>query len=144
VVVDVDVDVVVVLVLVLDLDLVLVQDLHKPRLMNYRNLDVYRFAVRFLPLAAEIASGLPRKQDSLADQLRRASISIPLNIAEGSGKTSGPDQRRFYAIARGSAMECGAIVDACAALQLIEADRAADADELLESMVRMLSKMCRE
>ena len=112
--------------------------------MNYRNLEVYQFAVRFLPLAAEIASAMPRKHVSLADQLRRASISIPLNIAEGSGKTTGPDQRRFYAIARGSAMECGAIVDACASLNLIAMDRATNANELLASVVRMLSKMCRE
>ena len=131
-------------VLDLDLVLVLVQELHSPASMNYRNLEVYQFAVRFLPLASEIASALPRKQASLADQLRRASVSIPLNIAEGSGKTSGPDQRRFYAIARGSAMECGAIVDACAALSLIETNRAADANDLLSSVVRMLSKMCRE
>lgn len=112
--------------------------------MNYRNLDVYQFAIRFLPVASEIASTLPRKHVGLADQLRRASVSISLNIAEGSGMTSGRDQRRFYAIARGSAMECGAIVDACAALALIEAERAAVANELLGSVVRMLSKMCRE
>ena len=130
--------------LVLDLDVVLVQELHFPGCMNYRNLEVYQFAVRFLPLATEIASALPRKHVSLADQLRRASLSISLNIAEGSGKTSGPDQRRFYAIARGSAMECGAIVDACAALDLIELNRASTANEILGSVVRMLSKMCRE
>jgi len=124
----------------LDLDL----DLHIREVMNYRNLEVYQFAVRFLPLAAELASAMPRKHVGLADQLRRSSLSIPLNIAEGSGKTSGPDQRRFYAIARGSAMECGAIVDACAALNLIGTDRASDANEILGSVVRMLSKMCRE
>jgi four helix bundle protein len=143
---DVDLDLVVDLDLdlVLDFDFVLVQGLHCSHPMNYRNLEVYQLAVRFLPLAAEIAGALPRKHHGLADQIRRASVSIPLNIAEGSGKTSGPDQRRFYAIARGSAMECGAIVDACAALNLIGTDRAADANELLGSVVRMLSKMCKE
>ena len=88
--------------------------------MNFRKLDVYQFAVRHLPLASEIAGSLPPRHSGLADQLRRASLSVPLNIAEGSGKTSAPDQRRFYAMARGSAMECAAIVDACVALKLIE------------------------
>jgi four helix bundle protein len=110
--------------------------------MNFRKLDVYQAAVRFLPLAAAIADSLPPRYASLADQLRRASLSIPLNIAEGSGKRSGPDQRRFYAIARGSAMECAAILDACTALALIEQPRAEEADQLLLSTVRMLSKMC--
>ena len=41
-------------------------------------------------------------------------------------------------------MECGAIVDVCAALGLLGTDRAADANDLLGSVVRMLSKMCRE
>jgi len=79
----------------------------------------------------------------MADQLRRAALSIPLNIAEGSGKTTGPDQRRFYAIARGSAMECGAIIDALSALGLIEQKQIQEANQLLLPVVKMLSKMCR-
>jgi len=111
--------------------------------MNFRKLDVYRAAVRFLPLAAGIADSLPPRYTALADQLRRASLSIPLNIAEGSGKSTGPDQRRFYTIARGSAMECAAILDACWALALIEQSRAEEVDQLILSTVMMLSKMCR-
>ena len=111
--------------------------------MNFRKLEVYQFAVKFLPLAARFADGMPSRHASFADQLRRASFSISLNIAEGSGKTTGPDQRRFYAMARGSAMECAAIFDAGIALGLIEADAAEEANQLLESVVRMLSKMCR-
>jgi four helix bundle protein len=111
--------------------------------VNFRKLDVYQVSVKFLPLAAAIADSLPSRYASLADQLRRASLSISLNIAEGSGKTSGPDQRRFFSIARGSAMECAAILDACNALTLIDKLQAEEADRLLLSAVRMLSKMCR-
>ena len=111
--------------------------------MNFRKLEVYQAAVRFLPLAVTIADCLPPRYAALADQLRRASLSISLNIAEGSGKSTGPDQRRFYAMARGSAMECAAILDACIALALIDQTRAEEADQLLLSTVRMLSKMCR-
>ena len=114
-----------------------------PVRMNYRNLDVYQKSVRFLPLASQLADKLPSQYADLADQVRRASLSIVLNIAEGSGKTSGPDQRRFYAMARGSAMECGAIVDACLSLRLLEQDSARAAEDLLSGVVQMLSKMCR-
>lgn len=45
------------------------------------------------------------------DQLRRASFSIMLNIAEGSGRFTNPDKRHFYIISRGSVFECVAIFD---------------------------------
>ncbi len=45
------------------------------------------------------------------DQLRRASFSIMLNIAEGSGRFTNRDKRNFYIIARGSVFECVAIFD---------------------------------
>jgi four helix bundle protein len=73
--------------------------------MSFRHLDVHELAVRFLPLGSEIAAALPQRHAALAAQLRRASLSIPSNIAEGCGKTTGPDQRRIYAMARGSAMD---------------------------------------
>jgi four helix bundle protein len=111
--------------------------------MNFRKLDVYQAAIRFLTLAARIADTLPPRHVAMADQLRRASLSIPSNIAEGSGKTSAADQRRFYAIARGSAMECAAIIDGCSALTLIDQAQAEEAQGLLLSAVMMLSKMCR-
>ena len=53
----------------------------------------------------------PRGQADLRDQLQRASTSIPLNVAEASGKTGTADRARFCAIARGSALECAAILD---------------------------------
>jgi four helix bundle protein len=48
---------------------------------------------------------------SAGDQLERASSSIVLNIGEGAGRFSGPDQARFFVIARGSATECAAVLD---------------------------------
>jgi four helix bundle protein len=47
----------------------------------------------------------------LNDQLLRASSSVALNIAEGSGKRTPREQRRFYGIALGSLRECQAILE---------------------------------
>ena len=45
------------------------------------------------------------------DQLYRASFSIVLNLAEGSGRFSKRDRRNFFVIARSSVFECVAILD---------------------------------
>ena len=49
--------------------------------------------------------------DYLKDQILRASSSIALNLAEGSGRSSAKDQLRFFSIAMGSLRECQAALD---------------------------------
>ncbi len=71
----------------------------------------------------------------------RASTSIPLNIAEASGRRTAADRSRFHAIARGSALECGAIVDVLRILGAASADDTNEAKILLIRIVSMLSKL---
>jgi four helix bundle protein len=111
-------------------------------MLGFQRLDVYRCAVRFLGLAASLAGRVPRGNAELVEQLRRAALSIPLNIAEGSGK-EGRDGARFYVIARGSAMECAAILDAMESLGLVDGAGVGGERELLERIVSMLTKMRR-
>ena len=54
----------------------------------------------------------PREEQyALCDQLRRAVISVPSNIAEGSGRTSAKDQAHFFEMAYGSLMEVDCQMD---------------------------------
>lgn len=78
---------------------------------DHRRLKVYRTAIRFAMLAERMARALPRAHMGLADQLRRASVSIALNIAEGATETRPLEKARMYRIARRSAAECSAILD---------------------------------
>jgi len=114
-------------------------------MFGFQKLDVYRCAVTFLGAASALAERVPRGHSALADQLRRAALLVPLNIAEGSGKGTMEDReaRSFYAIARGSALECAAIVDALAALRFVPGDEANGAHDLLERIVSMLTRMAR-
>ena len=108
----------------------------------FERLDVYQRAIEFLVVAARIISESPGGNASLTDQLRRAALSVPVNVAEGVGRSSVADRRRHYAIARGSAMECAAILDVCRALQLASPDPLGHGRSLLLRVVKMLSKMC--
>lgn len=79
----------------------------------------------------------PAFDRNVRDQLSRASMSIALNIAEGSGRFSQKDKRNFYVIARASSAECIALMDIAEDLQLILPDEA----ERFRIKYQELSKM---
>ena len=114
-------------------------------MLDYERLDSYQCALLFAGLAFQIIEALPRGNSHLADQLRRATMSIPLNIAEGSGKTTHKERRRYNAIARGSAMECGAILDILRIQNLhLKSDTETEqAKALVVRIVSMLSRISR-
>lgn len=79
-------------------------------MFEFQNLEVYKKAKVFhLDFKGLI---LNKKLDNyVKDQLGRASFSIALNIAEGSGKFSKPDRRNYFITSRGSIFECVAVLD---------------------------------
>ena len=109
--------------------------------LNHENLDAYKAAIEFLALSVTVLDHFPRGQGSMADQLRRAALSIPLNIAEGYGKRGDNDRARFYDIARGSAHECGAILDAAKVLKIVDNEVYEKGKVLLVRVVSMLVKL---
>ena len=108
---------------------------------NYRKLIVYQTATKFLLLTLEMISSIPHGYSFLTDQLKRAALPIPLNIAESSGKFGKKDQAKFYLIARGSANECSAIFDVLEIAQLVKKEDCEKVHGLLYEIVCMLSKM---
>ena len=112
-------------------------------MLNFQKLDVYQRSIEFLSLTAQVGENPSKGNASLVDQLRRAASSIPLNIAEAAGRTGRADMARAYAIARGSAMECAAALDALALLKVVDIQTKERGDRLLQAVVEMLTKMCR-
>jgi four helix bundle protein len=111
--------------------------------LDFEKLDVYRCAIEFMAIAARLGERMPRGQANLRDQLQRASSSIPLNVAEASGKTSRAERGHHHAIARGSALECAAILDVLALLGAAAPEGVDRGKRLLVRIVSMLTKMCR-
>ena len=105
-------------------------------MFHFQTLDVYKRAVEFLPVAYSFARLLDGEMSS---QLRRAALSINLNIAEGTGRF-GKDERKFFVTARGSAFECAAILDAMMSIGIADT-RIAQGHELLVRIVSMLTKL---
>jgi four helix bundle protein len=110
-------------------------------MMSHEKLDVYQASIEFFGVATTINGQVARGNSELQDQLKRASMSIPLNIAEAVGKNSKQDMPRFLAIARGSTLECAAIIDVSLTLGIIDKATAVKAKALLERIVAMLTKM---
>ena len=77
---------------------------------DHERLMVYQVSIEFVTWAGDLIESVPKKA-AVKDQLDRASTSITLNIAEGNGKSSLPDRKRFFEISRGSAFECAACLD---------------------------------
>ena len=109
---------------------------------GHERLDVYRASLEYVGWAYHFCEGLKGNRNA-KDQLLRASQAIPLNIAEGNGKATDGDRRRYFEIARGSALECGAIQDVLEVCGALPAEENAKAKAVLDRVVAMLTKLGR-
>lgn len=96
--------------------------IREPVSATFQNLDVYRVGIDFAVAVYEATKLFPSEERfGLTSQLRRASVSIPSNIAEGWGRGRGADNVRFVRIARGSSHESLALLQICDRLELLQA-----------------------
>ncbi|GAA0711393.1 four helix bundle protein [Dokdonella soli] len=109
---------------------------------KHRRLDVWKDAVDLVELVYRTSASLPAEERyGLCSQLRRAAISVPTNIAEGSARRSTRDCLRFLDIARGSLVEIETLLVIARRLGMIEGDR--NLDELTERTFARLSALIR-
>jgi four helix bundle protein len=89
-------------------------------MFDFEKLDVYQIVKdQNIKLLAFLDNN--KKIDLyIIDQLKRASLSILLNLAEGTGRMTVNDKKHFYTIARGSVFECVAILDVLHAMNKID------------------------
>ena len=108
---------------------------------GHERLDVYQLSLEYVTLVFRLTDGLEGSRRHARDQLLRASQSIPLNIAEGNGKGTRRDRRRFFEIARGSTLECAAIQDVLAVSAALSDEQNQTGKQILDRIAAMLTRL---
>jgi four helix bundle protein len=109
--------------------------------LDHERLEVYALAREHAREAHRLLQALPHGRADIADQYRRASLSIPLNIAEGGGEYAPAEKARFYRIAKRSATECAAVLDHMVDVGMLTEQQTREAKTLLRRIVSALVKL---
>ncbi len=111
---------------------------------EFENLDVYKRSKLFCKEVYRITGKFPQSEmHGLTSQLKRASVSVVANIAEGCGRAHRPDQRRFYNISLASIFECVALVDLGHCLDFISGEDFQKIRKDIEAVSSMLYGLIR-
>jgi four helix bundle protein len=108
----------------------------------FEKLEVYQRAIDLaekVDRLTEAFAGAGNRH--LVDQLRRASVSISLNIAEGNGRWHVRERRNFFWIARGSTFECVPVVELCRRKNLLTEEACRELGAELEAISKMLTAL---
>lgn len=107
--------------------------------MSKRDLIVWKRAVELVPLVYSVVRGFPVfEKFALADQTRRAVISIAANIAEGQGRQHPKEFLQHLSIARGSLAELHTLLVVAQRLDYVDSDRLAELENELAKVARPL------
>jgi four helix bundle protein len=110
-------------------------------MFDFEKLDVYQKAKSFNKKVYQFLQSNRKVDPTTRNQLRRASFSVMLNIAEGSSRFSNADRRNFYVIARGSVFECVAIFEFMHEEQLLDDSLHKNLYQTAEEISKMIFAM---
>ena len=112
---------------------------------NYKDLDAYKESKALVILVYALIKKFPREEQyALCDQLRRAVISVPSNMAEWSGRTSSKDQAHFFEMAFGSLMEVNCQIDIAYDLGYITKEEVERVEQHVKAIAALLSGLRRK
>jgi len=115
---------------------------------DYHKLLVWKRAFDFAKFSYRLSKHFPKEEVyGMTSQLRRAAVSVAANIAEGKGRSSAKDFKRFLYIANGSLMECECYLELALELQYINQkqflfieNKRKEVGYLLDRLIKSLSK----
>src|SRR4051812_44629217 len=102
--------------------------------LNHQKLDVYTYSKSFVLECYKLTKLFPTEEKfGITSQIRRAALSVHLNISEGASRKSETERKRYYEIARGSIVEVDAALDIVKELNYLDNY---NLDNLGESTIR--------
>ena len=110
--------------------------------LSHKKLDVWRASIKLTAIIYELTLLFPKHElYGLTSQLRRASVSIPSNIAEGAVRKSAKERRRFYEIARSSLVEVDTQLEIADKLNYLSDNDLNKVENKLDHIFAMLSNL---
>lgn len=110
--------------------------------LNHQKLEVYKVSREFVLECYRFTRILPEEEKyAMTSQIRRAALSVHLNIAEGASRKSENERKRFYEIARGSIVEIDAAIDIANDLNYIGKYEMINLGEKMIAAFKLLSGM---
>jgi four helix bundle protein len=111
---------------------------------NYRDLIVWQKAMDLVSLVYQFTESFPQKEVfGLTNQLRRAAVSIPSNIAEGQGRNTNRDFRHYLSMARGSLQEVETQLELARRLGYLIETKLTEIIELSSEVARLINGLSR-
>ncbi len=111
---------------------------------SYRELKVWQASLDLTVLVYRLTGNFPQHElYGLSAQMRRASVSIVSNIAEGAGRNTRKDFKHFVLIARGSLCELETQLMVAVRLGYCNPQQSAGAEHVMRDIGRMLNGLCR-
>jgi four helix bundle protein len=108
--------------------------------LNHQKLDIYSFSRAFVFECYKLTKILPAEERfGMVSQIRRAALSVHLNIAEGASRKSEAERKRYYEISRGSMIEIDAALDVADGLEYLSNYKTTKLGELMVNCFKMLS-----
>ena len=109
---------------------------------NYKDLIVWQKSMAFVTAVYRLTRAFPADERfGLTNQLRRASVSVPSNIAEGHARQSDPEFARFLAIANGSLAEVDTQLTIAFNLGFVGEDDFRNGSSLADELARMIQAL---
>lgn len=110
--------------------------------LNHKQLAVWDKSLQLIKEVYKITSRLPNEEKYvLTSQLRRASISVASNIAEGAARRSVLERRRFYEVSRSSSVEIDTQIEICKLLEYFNENDLLNLDSELNNVFALLTAM---
>jgi len=110
--------------------------------LNHKNLAAWKKGLLVLKEIYTLTRKLPKEElYVLTSQLRRVTVSIASNIAEGASRKSQNEHRRFYEISRSSLVEVDTQVEICLLLNYLKDSELSELEPLVNEVFAMLSTM---